>query len=265
MWSPVAIERVPPTLQRFGLGADPVWSENDQQWYAKSGDQWMVHPGVGATYTPTYSTTCVGCKRTHKLANVFPNPHIISKGDVIPRGQHQSLGAPATGLGDLTNNPPLDAAASALGSALQGGATTSTMNGICSAFQSAYNAAGGSPAIQVDDYYGPCTQAALQAYYNAAVSGGSGAAQQAPASAFGGTCNNGTYVAPTPGGTSPTDQGPAVPPPGLFTGLLSNPYATPILIGAGVVTAGAIGYAVWKHHKKTRRTYRVVSPSHRLR
>jgi hypothetical protein len=241
-----------------------VWSENDQVWYAKSGDAWMSHPGLGAS--KTYSTTCPGCKRTHSLpANFrpqsFPNPFPKSSGNLVHKGQRQSLGAPA-GLGDLANNPALDAAASALQQALSGGATTGTMNGICSAFQSAYNAAGGSPQIQVDDYYGPCTQAALQAYLNAAVAGGSGAAQQAPTTAFGGVCNNGTYVAPAVGDTS---GGPAVPPPGPLTGIMANPYTKPVLIGAAALAVGALGYAAWKHRHKMRRVYRVVSPSHRLR
>lgn len=263
MWTAVTIEEVPPTLQRFGLGREPVWSDADRVWYAKSGDQWMRHPGMGAC--GSYSTTCVGCGRVHTLPDEevrrIANRHLLHRG-INPRVlQHHGVGA--EGLGDLSNSPALDAAASALGDALQtNGATTSTMGGVCSAFQSAYNAAGGSPQIQVDDYYGPCTQAALQAYYNAAVSGGSGPAQQAPASAFGGTCNNGTYTAPAGGGGG-GGGGSAVTPAGGST--TTNPYTKPILIGAGVVAAGLVGYALWKNKHHMKRIYRVVSPSHRLR
>jgi hypothetical protein len=134
--------------------------------------------------------------------------------------------SPTLFLGDLANNPPLDAVASALASALAGGATQSTMNGICSAFQSAYNAAGGSPQIQVDDYYGPCTQAALQAYYDAQGAG------SAPASAYPGACSNGTYQAP-PGTPLANTQAAG----GLAPGSSSS--------SASVVVAGLPVWAWW--------------------
>ena len=73
----------------------------------------------------------------------------------------------------------------------QNGAGSGTNGGVVANFQQIWNSSGGTPQIQVDDIYGPCTQAAM-----ASVLG------TAPAQTMGGTCTNGTYTPPA--GTTQT-------------------------------------------------------------
>lgn len=97
------------------------------------------------------------------------------------------------------------------------------------AFQGAWNASGGT-ALAVDGLYGAKTQAALQQALDAGV-------QQPPQAAPGGCV--------AAGGSTPTNTLPAT-----VTGAPKN-YTVPLLIGAGVLGTGLLGYALYK--KKHRR------------
>jgi hypothetical protein len=153
-------------------------------------------------------------------------------------------GLAGVGLGDLTDSA-LQTAAQTLQTYLTTNGAVTTSFQECLDFQNAYNSAGGSPQIQTDGEYGPCCQQALQNVWNAAVSGGSGAAQQAPQTGFAGTCSNGTYVAPAAGSNTqnlPTEVVTASPPGTIGAG-------TAILIGAGVFAAGLVSWALLSKKK----------------
>lgn len=103
-----------------------------------------------------------------------------------------------------------------------------------SAFQSAYNAAGGSPALAVDGLYGALTQAGLQAVLNAGVNQ---PPQAAPSGCVGSAGGGG-------GGVTP---GPIV----SASGGMSSGEKIALVAGAAVLLAGGIWYV--KKHKKGRR------------
>lgn len=217
MWT--LARNVPEPLKRFGLGAEPVFSAADRKWYARRpvDDAWMEHP------------------------------------DRMPTG------VGGVGLGDLTDSG-LQSLAQTLQSYLTTNGSVTTSFSQCSDFQTAYNGQASSAnvaTIAVDGQYGPCTQQALQNVWNTAVSGGSGPAQQAPQTGFGGTCDNGSYVAPAAGTTSLPTEVVTASPPGSF-----NP-AIAVLIGAGVFGAGLVSWALLSKKKGGRRRYRVVSPRKR--
>lgn len=133
-----------------------------------------------------------------------------------------------TGLGDLTDQTLQNDAIALLDDLSSNGCSTSADASV-STFQTAYNAAGGSPALSVDGLYGNDTSAALQAVINGN-SGNSGLANKtAPAGCVGA----GTSTPTVTGGVASS------------TGTMNY---TPWLIGAGVVGAGVIAYAVHRRH-----------------
>jgi hypothetical protein len=141
-------------------------------------------------------------------------------------------------------------------------------------FQQSYNANGGSPQIQVDGEYGPCTAYALQTVLDA--NGGG----TAPNSAYPGTCVNGLYVAPGGGTPSPAPGGGVSPAPGgggAITPSSSSSSATVTYAGipvwawwlfGGIAVLG-LGVAVFHKkgplHKPARRAVRKVRAKRRLR
>lgn len=206
--------KIPEALERAGLGQEPVFAVNENLWYAKSGNVWMQHLGLGI------------------------------------------------GLGALTDSA-VQTAAQALQSYLSSNGSVTTSFQECTDFQNAYNAAGGQ--IEVDGKYGPCCQQALQAVWDAAVAGGSGAAQQAPTTGFGGSCSNGQYVPGTSNAAGTQDlpeETVTGTPPGGGIGA-----GTAILIGAGVFAAGLVSWALLskkKPHGGGHRSRRPGSRRHKL-
>lgn len=102
-------------------------------------------------------------------------------------------------------------------------------------FQTAFNQAGGTPTLKVDNLYGPKTQAGLQAVLNVGVNQ---PPQQAPAGCVGSNGSGG-------GGNTP---GPIVP---SSSGGMSSGMKIGLVAGAAVLLAGGIWYV--KKHKKGRR------------
>ena len=109
------------------------------------------------------------------------------------------------------------------------------------AFQQAYNASGGSPALVVDGLYGANTQAALQATLNTDPNLPAGA-YQAPAGCV--------AAASGGGGNNPSPSPSPTPAPPSSSNVNWGEYA---LIGAALVGAGTIGYVSWKRHNKGKR------------
>lgn len=180
-WEEVGLGQVPSEIVKVGLGLVPL--TDGRHWYARQGERYL-RTGMG---------------------------HYMSSLMLRPATQGFS-----TGLGDLSNSDLLSAAQAIVNSPPGAG-----VNSAVSSFQSLYNSNGGSPSIATDGEYGPCTVSAVQAVLNTAVSGGSGAAQQAPASAYAGTCSNGAYVAPASGSNTsgmPVQSG--QPSPMNTTGML---------------------------------------------
>lgn len=153
-------------------------------------------------------------------------------------------------LGDLTD-ATLQTAAGNLFALFASSGTDQQVHSEVSDFQSAYNAAGGTPAIQVDGQYGPCTQQALQATVNV---GPNQPPQQAPTSAFPGVCSNGTYV-PPPGSPPPPPPGPPAPTPAAPAATTTSSSAMPWVIAGLVVVGGAaaLAYASRKRSASRRR------------
>jgi hypothetical protein len=233
-----AAEKVPATLERFGLGAEPVWSESDRVWYAKSGSQWMQHPGVSGPASAPNLVPPVN-RAPNRVTRVSTTPHgrqvvLTPMTQLLPRYY-----AEEEGLGALPD--PLSTATYDLAQYLNTNGCSQAVLSQVSSFQQAFNDAGYTPQIQVDGQYGPCTQTALQTALDAGGAGG-----LAPASCFSGTCSNGQYVAPqtpgTPGGGGGTT--PTVNPSPVST----NP--SPLLVGAVAVAVGVVGYAGYRYYKR---------------
>ena len=152
-------------------------------------------------------------------------------------------GLPA-GVGALnTSDPTLSSTSTALAQDLDSNGCQTTAQTNVSDFQTAYNGAGGSPALSVDGLYGPATQAALQNVINGPVAAACVAAAGSTSPAV---------VSTSPSTTNSTSTGPSQSVTVGATNLM------PIAI-AGVAAAGLIGYAIWA--KKTGRLGKV----HRLR
>ena len=155
-----------------------------------------------------------------------------------------ALGAP--GLGALSDAAVQQAAGDLL-NYLQGSGCQPSFDPSVQAFQQAYvNAGGNLPndsngSSGVDGLYGANTQAALQAVLDA---GPNQPGQSAPAGCVPAGGGGGTVVTPTvvvPGTVSATTTA---------SGMSSTTKA--VLIGAGVVGVGIIGYALYKRNKKVR-------------
>lgn len=155
----------------------------------------------------------------------------------LVRSSPAGLGRPA-GFGALSD-AGVQAAAGALLSDLQSSGCTQGVDPTVLAFQQAYIAAGGSlpndsdGSTGADGLYGANTQNALQAVLNA---GPNQPPQAAPAGCVG--------VAPASGGGGGTT--PAVVPATTASSSSGMSSTTWLLIGAGVLGAGIIGYAVYK-------------------
>ena len=138
---------------------------------------------------------------------------------------------------------PLDDAATAVMSYFASNPCTSAAVSAVSDFQAQYNAAGASPQLTVDGKYGVLTQSALQTYLNGVGAG------TAPVSCYDAS---GNYTGPGASGGG----GGGSTPPIVIVPPSSSPSTTdykPYLIGAGVVSAGLVGYALYRHGKKRRR------------
>jgi hypothetical protein len=139
---------------------------------------------------------------------------------------------------------PLDDAASAVMSYFSSNPCTSASVQQVSDFQTQYNAARATPPLAVDGKYGVLTQSALQTYLNGVGAG------TAPAACYDAS---GNYIGPGSGGGGGGGSTPPiviVPPSSSSSGTTNY---TPWLIGAGVVSAGLVGYAVYKKKKHGRR------------
>lgn len=156
-------------------------------------------------------------------------------------------------IGAITDSNVVSAAQTLQDYLTTNGAKQGTNGGVCSAFQSAWNSGGGTPQLtQVDDEYGPCTQAALQAVWDSVMAGGNaGPGQQAPQNAYPGHCSNGTYVAPHGGGGQITPSGGGSSSSALanFTVFGLPTWASWLLVGTAVVAAGYIVWSLMKHPK----------------
>jgi hypothetical protein len=146
----------------------------------------------------------------------------------------------------VTLTADLQAAAQALVSRLQMQGCTTAIFDECSAFQTAYNNAGG--AITLDGKYGPQTQAALQTVLTT-LDGST-----APANCFGTTGGNSSIVPALTPTTPAGSSGPLAPissffAPGVTTTL---PVVGPVqnrtlLVGAaGLFALWLVGHHLWK-------------------
>jgi hypothetical protein len=160
----------------------------------------------------------------------------------LPNGQTFTATALA-GLGALSD-PGVQSAAGDLMNALTSAGCTNGFDPTVQAFQNAYIEAGGNlpndsdGSSGADGLYGANTQAALQAVLNAGVNQppqGAPAGCVAPANGGGG------------GGTVPT-----VIPTQTVTGTVPSSNTKWILIGAGVLGVGVIGYALYRKNKRVR-------------
>lgn len=155
-----------------------------------------------------------------------------------------ALGAP--GLGALSD-AAVQSAAGDLMTELTSSGCQPGFSATVQAFQSAYvNAGGNLPSDSngssgVDGLYGANTQAALQAVLDA---GPNNPGQSAPAGCVpAGGGGGGTVV-------TPTVVVPGTVPASSSTGMSQT--AKIVLIGAGVLGVGIIGYALYKKNKKVR-------------
>ena len=125
----------------------------------------------------------------------------------------------------------------------------SASKSVIQAFQSWYNANGGTPTIGVDGVYGPCTQAALQATLSA-----EGASGSAPAPCVSGTCSGGSYVAPsTSSTTTPITTTTVIPASSVHALTSTGPTTAEVaLIALGVAGIAGGGYYLISRHKKSR-------------
>jgi hypothetical protein len=139
---------------------------------------------------------------------------------------------------------PLDDAANAVLAYFASNPCTSAAVSAVSDFQTQFNASGGSPTLSVDGKYGIHSQAALQGYLTAAGAG------TAPAACYDAS---GNYIGPGAGGGGGGGGGGTVVvvPPSSTSAVDYKSY----LIGAGVVSAGVVGYALYKSSKKRHRRY----------
>jgi hypothetical protein len=150
-------------------------------------------------------------------------------------------GVPA-GVGALSDDAVQSAAGSLL-TELQSSGCQPGFSATVQAFQTAYIAAGGNlpndsdGSSGADGLYGNNTQAALQAVLNA---GPNQPPQQAPAGCVGTAGGGGGNVVPMPEQT--------------ITGTVPSSSSNMkwILIGAGVLGVGIIGYALYRKNKKVR-------------
>jgi hypothetical protein len=147
------------------------------------------------------------------------------------------------GMGDLNvNDTQLGVTASALMSNLNSAGCQQAFSQPVSDFQSAYNAAGGTPALTVDGLYGALTQAALQQAINGLPSpiGLTGATAPAgcvaAASSSAGQLNVSPTVVP---GSAPSSSSASI----------AGTDLVPLAI-AGVAAAGLIGLAIYAKKKK---------------
>ena len=146
----------------------------------------------------------------------------------------QGLATSAFTANTLPSTPLVQAAADLNGYFATNPCTQSAFTQ-ASDFQTAYNAAGMGPAINVDGKYGPLTRAALQHVMTASGSG------TAPRDCFTATTVQSAVATTNPYGASTTK------------GAAPRNWTPVILTSAGVAAAGVIGYAYWyKYHRRRR-------------
>jgi hypothetical protein len=158
------------------------------------------------------------------------------------------------GMGAVTLSSDVSSTASALSNFLTSTGCVSTSFAQCSAFQSAYNAAGGgNQVLVVDGYYGPATQSALQEVFDQMGGGSAPSACVPGASTSSGTTS--AALAPLPGGSSTMV---------IFGQTLST---STVILAAGICAAlGLVGAAMYKSHAdKAHIKYRTRRPRRRRR
>ena len=222
MWTQV--KEAPQRLRQLGLGAEPVYAASENAWYAMSGERIMRHPGVGADYDPDYRSYAL---RRMQIPGLYGTQ----------------------GLGGLqsANSPTNDANLLAAAQAVQAGnpcdlENSASGNAAVNAFQQAWNGTSdaaintdpGYAQLTVDGQYGHDTATALSDALG-------GANVEGPCT--------GHYIN-APGGGQPTPPPPNPNPPAPTSAASGSNYTVPILVGAGVVAAGLVGWAVFHKPKK---------------
>jgi hypothetical protein len=170
------------------------------------------------------------------------------------------VGAAPVGMGDVnTSDPTLIAAGVALAQDLVARGCQQTAQPTVTAFQNAYNAAGGTPALVVDGLYGGNTAGALQ---TSADPGG-----QMLAAFNGGAVTPGCVLpAGSGGGTTPAPAVVVTPASPTQTVTVGGSSLLPLAI-AGVAGAGLIGWAIYAKKARrggARRRGHIVPHHHRL-
>lgn len=239
MWTQV--KEAPERLRQLGLGAEPVYAASENAWYAMSGDSIMRHPGVGSVLNQMSS----------HLPASMPTAQPDAYGPDYRSYALRRMQIPGLfgtqGLGGLqsANSPTNDANLLATAQVVQAGnpcdlENSAIGNAAVNAFQQAWNGTTdaaintdpGYAQLTVDGQYGQETATAL-----ADALGGANVE---------GPCTGHYINAPGGGQPAPPPPNPN-PPSGTAAG--SN-YTVPILVGAGVVAAGLVGWAVFHKPKK---------------
>lgn len=205
MWT--VAKQTPTLLERFGLGAEPIWSEGDRAWYAKSGDTWMTHPGLGVGLAGTADTALQGAAVDAANA-IAADPNYCSNV----------------------------------------GVNGSSVNSSVHAFKVAWNAnvqSGGdmtNSGVGILPYNGQFDQQTVNAMVAAIGDLGIGPGVPAPCAGGGG----GGGVVPGGGGGGGVTPAPSGGP----SASTSTDYTKPILVGAGVLSAGLVGWALYRRYKR---------------
>jgi hypothetical protein len=147
------------------------------------------------------------------------------------------------GMGAVTVTSALSSATVALSNFLTSTGCVTTPFDQCSAFQTAYNnAGGGNQTLVVDGYYGPATQSALQEVFDQ-MGGGSAPAACVPGHSTSSSGTTSASLAPLPGSSSSTTMN-------IFGQQI--PTST-VILAAGVAAAlGLVGAALYKTHTDKR-------------
>jgi hypothetical protein len=231
MWTHV--KEAPQRLCQLGLGAEPVYAASENAWYAMSGERIMRHAGVGSTaqpdtYGPDYRSYAL---RRMQIPGLYGVPAGFAGLQNAPTSQTTDLVLLASAHAVMADPNPCDLHGSTNG------------NPAVNAFQQAWNSTNdatitGDPGyaqLTVDGQYGQNTTDALSAAL------GSGFSVPGPCT--------GNYINP-PGGGQPSPPPPNPNPPAPTPAASGSNYTVPILVGAGVVAAGLVGWAVFHKPKK---------------
>ena len=224
MWTQV--KEAPAKVRELGLGGEPVYAASENAWYALSGDRVMRHPGVGKpdSYGPDYRSYAL---RRMQIPGLYGTQGLGGLQSANSPTTDANLLAAAQAVQALDN--PCDLQGSASGNA--------TVN----AFQQAWNGTSdtaintdpGYAQLTVDGQYSENTTTALSDALG-------GANVQGPCT--------GHYINP-PGGGQPAPP-PNPNPPTPTPAAAGSNYTVPILVGAGVVAAGLVGWAVFHKPEK---------------